>query len=137
MPQTFLSKNIHYSTISEDLREIWGLSIYQDALTLKSTTQNLTRSAIIPLAQRYRADWMFDVHRVHVTMSTDTMDSRCQSIHEKKYCQVFGNKRFFVEAYPIKKKSDCHLGLDKFVKEYGAPYKMTYNGAQEKIGRKT
>ena len=56
MPRTFLSKNIHYSTISEDLREIWGLSIYQDALTLKSRTQNLTRSAIIPLAQRYRAD---------------------------------------------------------------------------------
>ena len=41
-----------------------------------------------------------------------------------------------MEAYPIKKNSDCHLGLDKFVKEYGAPDKMTYDGAQEKIGRK-
>ena len=34
-------------------------------------------------------------------------------------------------------KSDFHLGLDKFVKEYGAPEKMTYDGAQEQIGRKT
>ena len=65
------------------------------------------------------------------------MDARCQSIHNEKYCQVFGNKQLFVEEYPIKKKSDCHLGLDKFVKEYGAPDKMTYNGLQEQIGIKT
>ena len=70
-------------------------------------------------------------------MSTDTMDATCQSIQDKKYCQVFGNKQFFVEAYQIKKKADCHLGLDNFVKEYGAPDKMNYDGAQEQIGRKT
>ena len=70
-------------------------------------------------------------------MSTDTMDARCQSIHDEKYWQVFGNKQFFVEAYPIKKKSDCHLGLENFVKKYGAPNKMTYDGAKEQIRRKT
>ena len=69
-------------------------------------------------------------------MSTNTMDAICQLIHDKKYCQVFGNKQFFAEEYPIKKKSNCHLGLHKFVKEYGAPDKMTYDGAQEKIVRK-
>ena len=65
------------------------------------------------------------------------MDARCQSIHNEKYCQVFGNKQLFVEEYPIKEKSDFHLGLDKFVKKYGAPDKMTYNGLQEQIGIKT
>ena len=35
-----------------------------------------------------------------------------------------------MEAYTIKKKSDYHLGLDKCVKEYGAPDKITYDGAQ-------
>ena len=69
-------------------------------------------------------------------MSTDTMDARCQSIHDEKYCQVFFNKQFFVEAYPIKKKSDCHLGLDKFVKEYGSPEKMIYDCAQQKNRKK-
>ena len=59
------------------------------------------------------------------------MDARCQSIRDENYCQVFGNRQFFVEAYPIKKISDCHLGLDNFVKEYGAPDKITYDG--EKI----
>ena len=42
-----------------------------------------------------------------------------------------------MEAYPIKKKFDCHLGLDKFIKEYVSPDKMTSEGAQEQIGRKT
>ena len=37
-----------------------------------------------------------------------------------------------MEAYPIKNKFDCHR-----VKEYGAPDKMTYDGAQEQIGKKT
>ena len=35
-----------------------------------------------------------------------------------------------------KNKSDCLLGLGNFVKEYGAPGKMTYDGAEEQIGRK-
>ena len=96
-------------------------------------TQKLTRSAIMSLTRRYRADWMFNVSRIYGTMSTNTMDARCQSIHDKKYCQVFCNRKFFLEAYPIKKKSDYHLGLDKFVKEYVAPDKMTYDGAQNKL----
>ena len=65
------------------------------------------------------------------------MDARCQSIHDEEYCQVFGNKKCFVEAYRIKKKYDCHLGLDNFFKEYGALDKMSYDGAQEQIRRNT
>ena len=53
-------------------------------------------------------------------MSTDTMDSRCKSIHAEKYLQVFVNKEFFVEAYPIKWEADCNEVLYTFVREYGA-----------------
>ena len=56
MPQTFLSKNRYSSMTAEDLSEIWGLSISQAELTLKATTQKLTRSAIMALARRYRVD---------------------------------------------------------------------------------
>ena len=137
MPRTILSENRHCSTTAEDLSERWGLSISQAALTLKGMTQNLIRSAIMPLARRYRAYWMFHIHRIHGTMSTDTMDARCQSIHDEKYYQVFGNKQFFAVASTIKKKSDCQIGLDKFFREYREPDKMTYDGAQEQIRRKT
>ena len=37
-------------------------------------------------------------------MTTYTMDTRYQAIHQDKYLQVFGNKDFFIEAYPIKRK---------------------------------
>ena len=137
MPQMFLFDNRHYSTTAEDLSERWVLSISQVALTLKEKTQKLNRSAIMPLARRYRSDRMFGVRRMHGTMSTNTIDARFQLIHDKRYCQVFDNKQLFVEAYPIKKKYYCQLGLDKFVKEYELPDKMTYGGAQESIGRKT
>ena len=80
---------------------------------------------------------MFEVQRIHGTMSNDKMNTRCQSIHQDKYLQVFGNKYFFAEAYPIKRKKDSYEGLDKFVKAYGAPDKMLYNGASEQVGRKT
>ena len=88
-------------------------------------------SAVIPLARRYREDRMFEVKRLHGVMSTDTMDERCRSIHKEVYLQVFGNKQFFVEAYPIPKNSDFHKGLERFVQEYGAPDKLIYDGAPE------
>ena len=119
IPQTFLSENRNYSTTEEDISKRLGIIISQAALTLKAMTQKLTRSAIMSLTRRYRADWMFNVSRIYGTMSTNTMDARCQSIHDEKYCHIFGNKQFLVELYPIKNKSDCHLRLDKFVKEYG------------------
>ena len=56
MPRTFLSKNRHSSTTEEDIIKRWGISISQDSLTLKSTTQKLTRYEIMPLARRYIAD---------------------------------------------------------------------------------
>ena len=52
MPRTFLSKNRHFSTTAEYLSKIWVLSISQAALTLKVTTQKLTRSAVMTLAKR-------------------------------------------------------------------------------------
>ena len=70
-------------------------------------------------------------------MATDTMDARCKSIHGERYCQVFGNKDFFVEAIPIVKKSDCHQALDIFIRKYGIPDLMRHDGSKEQSGRDT
>ena len=56
LPRTFISSKRHSSTTPEDLSERWGLSLAQAALTLKASTQRLTRSALMPLARQYRAD---------------------------------------------------------------------------------
>ena len=83
------------------------------------------------LGHRYRADCMFNVKILQCKIATDTMNSKINSIHGNYYCQVFGNKGLYVEAYPMEKKSDCHKSLDKFVKDYDAPDSRIYDGAQE------
>ena len=47
MPQTFLSKNRHFRTTAVDLIKIWGIIIFQAALSLNAITQKLNRSALI------------------------------------------------------------------------------------------
>ena len=79
-----MSLNQHSSTTLEDFIARWYLSLAQVALILKATTQKLTRSALMLLARRYCADRMFDFKRTQGTMSTDTMNSRCKSIHGDK-----------------------------------------------------
>ena len=65
LPRKFLLSKRHYSTTQEYLSEIWGLSLAQATITLKAITQKLVRSAVMPLARRYRADSMFDVRLVN------------------------------------------------------------------------
>ena len=65
------------------------------------------------------------------------MHAKVNYIHGEYYWQVFGNKEFFVEAYPMENKSDWHEALEKFVKDYGAPDSIIYNGAQEQVGPST
>ena len=88
----------------------------------------------MPLARRHRADRMFEPNRLQGTWATDTMDMRCSSIHNERYCQVFANKDFFAAAYPIPTKSACHEALDDFVNEYGAMDLLISDGAAEQCG---
>ena len=74
----------------------------------------------MPLSKRYRSDKKIGVKLLNCMMETDTLDALIESIHGHKYCQVFGNKDFFVEAYPIENRSDCHKELDRFVRYYRA-----------------
>lgn len=136
-PKTFISEERHSTVTPEDLSEKWGISVAQAALTLKATTRKLLRSAVMPLARRYRVDRMFGVRRLRCAVSTDTMDARCDSIHGDRYCQVFATKEFFAECYPIAKKSDCHIPLKKFIRTYGAPDEIISDGSREQTGRNT
>ena len=77
-------------------------------------------SAIMPLERKCRVDQISVVNRLRCDMDTDTMDSRFKSIHGHQYCQVFGDKDFIIEAYPINKKLDCGYALENFVRDYGA-----------------
>eukprot|EP00980_Cylindrotheca_fusiformis_P014813 scaffold4027_cov56-Cylindrotheca_fusiformis.AAC.1 len=130
-PRTFVSSQRHSNTTPEDLSEVWGINLDQAKMTLEATTQHHTRSALLPLSRRYRMDRMFEPVRLTGDMATDTMDPRCPGMHGNRYCQVFGNKQMFAEAYPIKSKGECDDALKKFLREYGAPEKMIMDGSKE------
>ena len=105
--------------------------------TLKATTRKFFRSALMPLSRRYRTDRMFNTPRMRCQAGTDTMDARCKSIHGNRYAQVFGTKDFFVDVFPIEKKSDCYLALELFFKKWGVPDELRADNSKEQGGRKT
>ena len=74
------------------LSDWWGISVAQAILTLKDTTQKYVKSALLPLARRYRVDRMFVQKIVNAYMYTDTMDDSVASIHGNIYGQVFATK---------------------------------------------
>ena len=65
-------------------------------LTVNRDKKHEISLAVSSKDRKYRADRMFDVRRIHGTMSTNNMDSRCQSINDENYFQIFGNKELFV-----------------------------------------
>ena len=74
---------------------------------------------------------MFEVNCIRGSIATDTMHMRGPSIHNYSYAQVYGNKNFFVDVYPIVQKSGCGDTLDKFVRDYGVPDLLIYDGSKE------
>mmetsp|Transcript_5914 Transcript_5914/g.9071 ORF Transcript_5914/g.9071 Transcript_5914/m.9071 type:complete len:144 (-) Transcript_5914:1790-2221(-) len=128
-PKTFLLSKRHSNTTPEDLREAWNIRVDQARMTLEATTQHHLRSAIMPLSRRYRMDRMYKQKRLCCKMASDTMDPRCQGLHGYRYCQVFGSKQLFAEAYPIHQKKDCDEALRQFIDEYGAPDILITDGS--------
>ena len=80
-------------------------------MTLDATTQHHMRLAIMPLTRRNRMVQTYEVPILRCEMYTDAMDPRCKGIHGHECCQVFENKELFAAAYPIEKKSNCHVAL--------------------------
>jgi hypothetical protein len=137
LPRTFASGKRHSDVTAQELSERWFIGLSQAHDTIKVTTQNHVRSAVLPLSRRYRADRVFEKPLLRGDFYTDTMDARCKSIQGNQYAQVFANKDFFAVAYPIGKKSAAGESLRQFIHDFGRPEKLTYDGSLEQNGPKT
>ncbi len=137
LPRTFASGKRHSDVTAQELSERWFIGLSQARETIKVTTQNHTRSAILPLSRRYRADRVFEKPLLRGDFYTDTMDGRCKSLQGNRYAQVIANKDFFAIAYPMASKSAAGDSLRQFIHEYGRPEKLTFDGSLEQNGSKT
>ena len=135
--RTFISKERHLGVSAEEISDRWGIGLMQAANTVKVTTQRGTRSALLPLSRRYRADRVFEKPLLRGEFYTDTLDGRCKSLDGNRYAQVFANKNLFAVTYPMQTKSLAGEGLRQFIHDYGRPEKLTFDGSGEQCGRKT
>ena len=126
---TFESSERHTDVSPQDLSERWNISIQQATATLKKTTQRFIRSAVLPLARRYRADRMFKRKTLDGKWATDTMDGRCKSLDGNRYTQVFTNDKYFSKIYPMDSKGKAGDALRIFCEEFGVPQTLTFDGS--------
>ena len=135
--RTFISKERRGTVTAQSLSERWFIGLSQAKKTLASTTQRMIRSAILPMARRYRADRMFERPRIKGVVYTDTMDGQYKSLDGNGHAQVFANKDFFAVAYPIEKKSGAGDALKQFISDYGVPDTILCDGLKEQTGKRT
>lgn len=136
---TFISMDRHTTKSSQSLASLWGIGPLRAKATLRATTQHGSRSAILPLSRRYKADRRFNLKRLHGRFSTDTLYADVKSLHGNKYAQVFSQKNGFAVCYPLPSLSGDSIGysLRDFCHDFGIPEHLTFDGAQSQVGKKT
>ena len=96
--KTFQSKGIHTTVSPEELSERWKIGTKQSRETIAKTTQRLTRSSVMTLARRYKANRVFQTKILTGMWATDTMDVLLNSLYGNQYAQVFSNGTYFAET---------------------------------------
>ena len=134
---TFQSKGRHSSVSPQDLSERWFIGLKKAKDTIKNTTQRILRSALLPLARRYRADRMYERPRIRSTIYTDTMDGQHKSLDGNKYAQVFATDFHFSAVYPMESKGMAGDALKQFIADFGVPDQIICDGSKEQTKRGT
>jgi hypothetical protein len=136
-PVTFVSADRRADVTPQALSDRWMLGLKQAELTLKHTTQRYVRSALLPLARRYKADRIFHLPRLQGEWFTDTVFGRVKSKDGNTCGQIFANENYFATFYPMDTKSKAGDALRTFCREFGVPERLVHDGAAEMSGRKT
>jgi hypothetical protein len=137
--RTFISDERHVKVSSELIAERFGISMNRAQKTIRVTTQRGVRSAILPIARRYRSDRVFGVKRLNGKFATDTAYGKIRSLRSHVGCQLYTHKCGFKACNPIQKVDGTQVGdtLTQFINDYGVPEHPTFDGAAVQTGPKT
>jgi hypothetical protein len=97
LPRTVATGKGHADLLAQELSERWFIDIAQAHETIKVTTQNYTRSAI--LSRRYQSNRVYEKPLLLAGTSTSTP----WMVDGNRYAQIMANKEFFAVAYPTSK----------------------------------
>ena len=136
---SFVSNKRHPKLSAERLSELWGIGLHRAQATLDVTTQRGTRSAILPLSRRYRADRHFNMKRLDGKFATDTLFADIRSLNSHTCAQVYSHKCGFSVCYPMDDATGSSIGysLSDFCNDFGIPSHLTFDGAMNQRGRST
>ena len=137
--RTFVSTDRHTTVTAEAIAKNFLIGPDRAKQTLMATTQRGTRSAILPIARRYRADRMFNIPRLNAKFATDTLYADKKSIRSNIGSQIYSHKCGFNAAYHLRRANNENVGnsLNDFINDYGIPDHLTYDGAAVQVGSKT
>ena len=137
--RTFISNDRHKGVTADNIAELWCIGKKKAEATLEATTQKGTRSAILPISRRYRADRVYNLRRLDAKFATDTLYSEVKSLHDMKCAQIYSNKVGFAVCYPMTAASGQLIGqsLKDFTHDFGIPNHLTFDGAQAQVGKGT
>ena len=137
--QTYTSTERHIKMSAEVLANRFGIGLERARQTLRATNQRGTRSALLPISRRYRADRQFDVKRLKGKFATDTIWAKNKTLRGNVASQIYSHKCGFNTAYHLESANGENIGytLSNFVSDYGAPDRLTFDGASAQIGRNT
>lgn len=137
--KTFMSTDRHRRLDAEQLAENFMVGTKRAQMTIDVTTQRGTRSAIMPISRRYRMDRYFDLKRLQGKFASDTLWGRKRSLHSNVAAQIYSHKCGFKALYPMRRANGENVGntLNEFIRDFGAPSHLTFDGAAVQIGAST
>lgn len=128
----------HHGSDPNLLARKWGIGVQRAKDTLKCTTQQNIRSAILPLTRRYRTDLVSQrLKRLSTRFYTDTIYAKHKSLQGHNCAQMFTDGEGFVVAFPLRSKEDAGEALQKNCRDVGIPNELHYDNANEMVGPNT
>ena len=136
---TYKSQSKHQRVDANTIAKLWGIGFNRAKATLNCTTQRGSRSAILPLSRRYRADRMYSMKRLNAKFATDTFYSDYKSINQNTCAQIYSHKNGFAAVYPLENATGDSIGqsLATFSNDFGIPEHLTFDGAMAQVGKNT
>ena len=126
-----MSTDRHTNVTTEAIAENFLIGPDRAKQTLMATTQRCTRSTILHIARRYRADRMYNLPRLNAKFATDTIYADKKSIRSNIGSQIYSHKCGFNAAYHMRRANNDNVenSLNDFIRDYGIPDHLTYDGA--------
>ena len=137
--RTFVSYDRHKKASAESIADLWCIGIKRARATMDATTQRGTRSAILPLSRRYRADRVYNLKRLDARFATDTLFSDIKSLSQNTCAQIYSHKVGFAAVYPMVSSTGDSIGQSykDFSHDFGIPDHLTFDGYSSQVGRNT